>query len=126
MTEAERIWREKGDEELLEAAAELDQFTAEGQLIICAELKRRGLEDPVEQGGGDEPEEEAPPVECLRCSTELHLLDTEAGDAPTAFSRVRGLRSLVELSDSFDVYVCPHCGHVDLFARLPVEDAASD
>lgn len=126
MTEAERIWREKSDEEVLDAAAELDQFTADGQRIIREELKRRGLEDPVEQGGGEEPEEEAPPVECLRCSTELHLLDSDAAESPTAFSRVRGLRSLVELSDSFDVYICPHCGHVDLFARLPVEEAPDD
>ena len=35
---------------------------------------------------------------------------------------VRGLRPLVELSDSFDVYVCPQCGHVELFVQMPLEE----
>ena len=49
MNEAERIWQEKSDDALIEAAAELETYTDEGQRIIRAELKRRGLEDPVEQ-----------------------------------------------------------------------------
>ena len=44
MGEVERIWGDKSDEDLLDAAAELDQFTEEGQRVIRAELKRRGLE----------------------------------------------------------------------------------
>jgi hypothetical protein len=123
VTEAERIWSEKSDEHLLEAAADLEQFTADGQRIIRAELKRRGLEDPLEQAGDDEAEREAAPaVECLRCNVSLRLLDSDTAEQAAGWSRVRGLRSLVELSDSFDVYVCPQCGHVDLFAQVPVDD----
>jgi rubrerythrin len=110
VTEAERIWSEKSDEHLLEAAADLEQFTADGQRIIRAELKRRGLEDPLEQAGDDEAEREAA------------LLDSDTAEQAAGWSRVRGLRSLVELSDSFDVYVCPQCGHVDLFAQMAVEE----
>lgn len=41
MNDAERIWSEKSDEDLLEAAAELGQFTEDGRRIIRAELNRR-------------------------------------------------------------------------------------
>ena len=53
MTEAERIWSEKSDEDLIDAAANLGEFTPDGQRIVRAELKRRGLEDPLEQAGED-------------------------------------------------------------------------
>lgn len=42
----EQIWREKSDEELIEAGERLFEFTAEGERIIRAELSRRGLPDP--------------------------------------------------------------------------------
>jgi hypothetical protein len=122
VTEAERIWSEKSDEDVIEAAADLDQFTPDGQRIIRAELKRRGLEDPIEQAGVDAPAEAAPAVECLRCNVALQLLDPDSSEQAAGWNRVRGLRSLLELSDSFDVYICPHCGHVDLFAQIPVEE----
>jgi hypothetical protein len=123
VTEAERIWSEKSDEDLLDAAADLDQFTEDGQRIIRAELKRRGLEDPLEQAGDDDAgREAAPPVECLRCRVSLRLLDPDTAEQAAGWGKVRGLRSLLELSDSFDVYVCPQCGHVDLFAQMPVEE----
>jgi hypothetical protein len=123
VTEAERIWGEKSDEDLLDAAGDLDQFTADGQRIVRAELKRRGLEDPVEQVGGDEPGRgAAPAVECLRCNVPLRLLDSDPGQVAVGWTGIRGFRSLVELSDSFDVYVCPQCGHVDLFVQMPLEE----
>ncbi len=123
MTEGERIWSEKSDEDLLEAAGDLDQFTADGQRIIRAELKRRGLEDPVEQLASDEPGSgPAPEVECLRCNVPLRLLDSDPGQAAMGGAGIRGFRSLVALSDSFDVYVCPQCGHVDLFVQVPLEE----
>jgi hypothetical protein len=46
--DAERIWREKSDEELVEAGGRLSEFTAEGERIIRAELHRRGLPDDEE------------------------------------------------------------------------------
>jgi len=123
VTEAERIWSEKSDEELVEAAANLAEFTPDGQRVIRAELKRRGLEDPVEQAGeaGEELGDETPPgVECLRCNVSLRLLNPDGSDQAAGWSMVRGLRTLLELTDSFNVYVCPQCGHVELFAQIPL------
>ena len=73
MPDARDIWREKSDEELLEAAAALDEFTEEGKWIIRAELRSRGLEDPLEQGGtwGANAEH----LECLRCQAPLRYID---------------------------------------------------
>lgn len=42
----EQIWREKSDEDLVEAGERLFEFTAEGERIIRAELQRRGLPEP--------------------------------------------------------------------------------
>lgn len=118
MTKAEQIWREKSDEDLLDAAAELDQFTDEGQQIIRAELKRRGLEDPLEQAGVDSMPAEQEPLECLRCRTALRLLDTD-GDLPPSW-RLLGQRfPFADLSGLLDAYVCPGCGHVELFTNVP-------
>ncbi len=46
MTDAELIWRSKSDDELLEAAAMLADYTEEGEGLIRAELQRRGLAAP--------------------------------------------------------------------------------
>jgi hypothetical protein len=43
MADAEAIWADKADDELLEAAGELSEYTEEGERIILAELERRGL-----------------------------------------------------------------------------------
>ena len=44
--DAEQIWREKSDDDLIEAGGRLSEFTSEGERIIRAELRRRGLPDP--------------------------------------------------------------------------------
>ena len=44
--DAEEIWRAKPDEELIEASQRLSEFTLQGEGIIRAELRRRGLPDP--------------------------------------------------------------------------------
>jgi len=46
MADADDIWAAKSDEELLQAASELGEFTEEGERIIRAELRRRGLPPP--------------------------------------------------------------------------------
>jgi len=46
MTDAEKIWRAKSDDEILEAAEELSEYTDDGERIIRAELRRRGLPEP--------------------------------------------------------------------------------
>jgi hypothetical protein len=120
MSNIAQIWREKGDEDLLEAAAQLADFTEEGQRAIRDELKRRGLEDPVEQAGdakseaveAEADELEAPSLpepECTRCHAEMRYRGTRTllGEVGNLFAN----------SDTFDLYVCSKCGHVDLFAN---------
>jgi hypothetical protein len=77
MDDARRIWSAKSDDDLIEAAAELDQFTEEGQAIIRAELKRRRLENPVEQNDrqDDPAANTGVEPECLRCHVTLRLID---------------------------------------------------
>ena len=128
MSDMEKIWREKSDEDLLEAAASLSDFTEEGQEVVRAELRRRGLEDPFEQVSGlaaettaGEPEERPqhepvagedvsfPEPECLRCHAQM---------------RYRGIRTILgepgnlfASADNLDLYICPKCGHVELFTN---------
>jgi hypothetical protein len=153
MNDAERIWQQKSDDDLLEAAAELEQFTPQGREIIRAEMKRRGLEDPVEQAsarGGDGNQEEPPEQErvgepgagvevgddadeegrvaaiapeCLRCEVALEYRGTRKFHEGTHWGALGEIGHLFEKSESFDVYVCPSCGHVDLFVDGLGEDA---
>lgn len=60
MADAEAIWAAKTDDQLLEAARELSEYTEEGERIIRAELQRRGLPQPD------------PPIgECSRCGRSI-------------------------------------------------------
>lgn len=64
MTDAEQIWQSKSDEELFDAAATLADFTEEGEDLIRAELRRRGLAEPP------------PPIgRCAVCGRSIHLSD---------------------------------------------------
>jgi len=57
VTDAERIWRVRSDEQLLDAASHISEFTEEGRRVVRAELSRRGLSEPLpsELAGGGEP-----------------------------------------------------------------------
>jgi len=129
MTEVEQIWRAKSDDLLLVAAAELDTYEEEGQRVIRAELRRRGFEDPVEQSRFAAPDAEfaqpdeedegdtpppAPP-RCLRCEVAQRYLGARwfRQGANQGALAARGPK--FEIDQSFDVYVCRECGHVDLF-----------
>jgi hypothetical protein len=126
MTDLEAIWREKSDDALLDAAAELDTYEEEGQRAIREELRRRGFEDPVDQlrfiapeAGLVQPDEaEEPPAAapvCPRCDVAQRFLGTRwfrQGASPGALTD-RGPR--FDISQAFDMYVCPTCGHVDMF-----------
>ena len=132
MTEAERIWSQESDDDLLTAAAELESYTEEGRQVIRVELRRRGLEDPVEQAeiitpspGAEVRDDDAPGAEvrdddgprpvCVRCEVRLRHLGTRQFHEGTHWGVLGELGHLFESSESFDVYVCPRCGHVDLF-----------
>jgi hypothetical protein len=60
MEDAEAIWAEKSDEELLEASRELAEYTEAGEHIIRAEIRRRRLPEPD------------PPIgRCSRCGRSI-------------------------------------------------------
>lgn len=120
MDDARRIWLEKSDDDLIEAAAELDQYTEEGKANIRAELKRRRLEDPVEQKSRqDEPAGDAEPEpECLRCHVTLRFIDTNDSNVNPSWTWLPRSPSF-DPSGSLYTYVCPRCGHVDLFMDVP-------
>jgi heme-degrading monooxygenase HmoA len=68
MDNGEQVWRDKTDDEVIEAGESLHEYTAEGEFLIRAELHRRGLVSP------------APPIgTCERCSRAIHT--TDPGDA---------------------------------------------
>ena len=46
MTDVEKIWREKTDDEVAEAAWNLSEYTEDAARVIRAELQRRGLPEP--------------------------------------------------------------------------------
>ena len=60
MTDPELIWRAKSDDELVEAALNIAEYTEAGKRVILAELQRRGLPRPD------------PPIgECPRCGAAI-------------------------------------------------------
>lgn len=46
MTDAEASWRDQTDDQVAKAATQLGDYTEEGERIIRAELRRRGLTEP--------------------------------------------------------------------------------
>ena len=46
MTSVEKIWRDKTDAEVAEAASQLREYTEEAERAIRSELQRRGLPEP--------------------------------------------------------------------------------
>jgi hypothetical protein len=130
MTDAKQFWHEKSDDGLIEAAANLDHYVDDVRAVIRAELKRRGLEDPVEQA--NETVEDAPAaaesvtkiepkIECLRCHIPLRFVGTREFPEGSHFGIFGDLVQVFENSESFDLYVCLRCGHVELFVDLGEE-----
>ena len=127
MADLERIWRGKSDDDLLEAAESLDDYTEEGRRIILAEIERRGLDVSDTQGadgdGGEEGQEvdeggEAlpeDPLTCLRCGVKLQHLGRRHVES------LGELGPMLEGRYVLEAYACPECGHVDLFTHPVVE-----
>jgi hypothetical protein len=64
MNDARAIWRGKSDDDVAAAAEALSDYTEEGEQIIRAELRRRGLVQPP------------PPIgQCAGCGRSLHAND---------------------------------------------------
>lgn len=51
---SEEIWRRKTDDQVAAAAQTIDEYTAEGQRVILAEMQRRGIPEPVLTGRPEE------------------------------------------------------------------------
>jgi hypothetical protein len=60
------FWRSQSDEQLLEAANALSDYTEDGEKIIRTELRRRGLAQPPEPIG-----------RCATCGRSLHANDRD-------------------------------------------------
>lgn len=126
MSNAETIWRAKSDDDLLIAAAELDTYTEEGKRVIREELRRRGFEDPEDQVRFIAPEQEVKPAEeegeipapnprCVRCEVDQRYLGVRRFRQTADSGSLREDARPFAIDQTFDVYVCPQCGHVDLF-----------
>lgn len=122
----EQLWHTKSDDELLEAASALGEYTPEGQHVIRGELRRRGFEDPVEQKGESALEataEAPPPRECIRCRVEMKFLGSRAVQ-PAEWSASAEASEFLQDGATFDLYLCPECAQVEMFLNLPIEDAS--
>ena len=114
MNDLERIWSEKSDDSLLEAAASLGDFTDEGRQVVLSELRRRGLDVPEQQSEADETADEG--LTCVRCSVELQHLGTRDVGSLGEFGR------MFEGKDLIEAYCCPNCGHVEMFTDVPAAE----
>jgi hypothetical protein len=54
-------------------------------------------------------------LECLRCRTPLQFMGTKKFHEGTRWSVFGDLAELFENRESYDVYMCPQCGKVELF-----------
>jgi len=88
----EQMWREKPDEEVLAAAGNLADYTDEGERIIRAELRRRGLPEPARPIGsclrcGRSIAANHPGHNCLQCGEQLRQETLQL-----VYDRTRGVR----------------------------------
>ena len=55
------------------------------------------------------------PISCHRCDKQLNYVGTKRFHEGTRWGALGDLGELFVNKESFDVYVCPHCGRVELF-----------
>lgn len=110
MSDAEAIWAAKTDDELLEAAEELFDFTEEGERIVRNELQRRGLPQPDPPIGkcyrcGRSIASNCPTGECSQCGEPfppeiLRVLETQTHEAELVRVLCTGDAGLIPLAKS--------------------------
>lgn len=151
MNELERLWRGKTDEELTSAGGHIRDYTAEAQAVIRRELERRNLQprveedaletlseddmESVDENDGEEVEldsdadesglsveSEAGVVDCLRCNSPMDYLGTKRFHEGANWGVLGELGEWFVKKESFDLYVCPRCGKVELFVNGIGED----
>jgi hypothetical protein len=57
----------------------------------------------------------ANPITCSRCDVELDYVGSKSFHEGARFGALGDLGELFVNKESFDVYVCPRCGRVELF-----------
>jgi len=55
------------------------------------------------------------PMNCPRCETRLNYVGTKRFHEGTRWGVLGDIGELFTNRESFDVYVCPRCGRVELF-----------
>jgi hypothetical protein len=78
---------------------------------------------PEAEAGAPSPDDEEAVLECARCEVELRFLGTKKFHEGAHLGIIGEVGHLFENSESFDVYVCPSCGHVDFFVDGIGEDS---
>ena len=56
------------------------------------------------------------PIGCLRCQSPIVFVGTKRFHSGRRWGVLGDLGELFVRREEFDVYVCPQCGHVELFA----------
>jgi hypothetical protein len=117
MTDVERIWRDKTDDEVAEAASTLSEFTEEAARAIRSELQRRGL---------PEPERDAAPIpsEDTRCVFVASGLDQ--ANQIVAFLAAAGIESALrgESTTKTHGFTVDGLGKLEVLVRESDEEQA--
>src|SRR5262245_7560224 len=122
MTELEKLWRTKTDDELAEATSEIGDFTPQAQRVIREELESRGIEfpsksetpenlQPSDEGG--DAGAQLPSIACLRCKEPMEYQGTKRFHEGTNWGVLGELGEIFVNRERFDIYVCPLCGKVE-------------
>jgi uncharacterized RDD family membrane protein YckC len=89
MSEPGGVWGRRSNDDLVEAARHLDEYTDEGHRVIRAELLRRGLPVPASLQAGREPERPAPEPPHAYAQADAHA-DARAEDLASLSDRLGG------------------------------------
>ena len=90
---------------------EADQYRPDAIAIATEELVRRGC-DP---GPGDP---QVPELHCLRCDSNMVYGGKKKFHEGTRLGVLGGLGELLVNRESFDLWACPDCGHVEFFTEV--------
>jgi hypothetical protein len=76
-----------------------------------------GVEDPEfrEQPGPANGPDGRGPLQCVRCKSALTFMGTKAFHEGTRWGALGDIGELFVSKESFEVYHCPRCGHVEFF-----------
>jgi hypothetical protein len=81
--------------------------------------QRSGVEDAffVRERASSLERDNRPGLNCLRCPRELDYVGTKKSHEGTRWGILGELGELLVRKESFDLYVCSNCGHVEFFVN---------